>query len=166
MKSMSRDSPNKAAGRTGCLARLGRLGEAQGEVQGRPSPRPGFRRQAHRAQAESDNPAYLAQRERVAEGTNGGRARGGQENKLIGIAGALFARNGMTVLTRTPVLPEATHVGALSALLRQSLYAQRWSARDFLLTFKIGSMNELEARESGLWQSVARSVLRIYSWEL
>ena len=28
---------------------------------------------------------------------------------------AYFARNGMTALTRTPVLPEATSVGALSA---------------------------------------------------
>jgi hypothetical protein len=41
-------------------------------------------------------------------------------------------------------------VGALSALLRRSLFARQWSALDPLLPFKVGPMNGREARQSGL----------------
>src|SRR4029077_15450434 len=51
------------------------------------------------------------------------------------------AHNGMAAMARTPVLPEATLVGALSALLRRSLYAQRWSARDPPLPFHTRRVN-------------------------
>jgi hypothetical protein len=47
----------------------------------------------------------------------------------------------MTAMARTPVLPEATPEGALSAQLRQSLYAQRWSALDPLLPFGADPLN-------------------------
>ena len=36
----------------------------------------------------------------------------------------------ITAMARTPVLPEATPEGALSALLRRSLFARQWSALD------------------------------------
>src|ERR1700677_5149259 len=47
----------------------------------------------------------------------------------------------MSALARTPVLPEATHVGALSAHLRLSLYAQQRSALDQKLSFS-GAMGD------------------------
>jgi tetratricopeptide (TPR) repeat protein len=51
-----------------CLARLGGLGEARGEVKAGLALDPDFTVKRYRARAESDNPVYLAQRERVAEG--------------------------------------------------------------------------------------------------
>ena len=53
-------------------------------------------------------------------------------------------------MARTPVLPEATDVGALSALLRRLLYAQRCSALDPKLPFEVGPTNSRYALESGL----------------
>jgi hypothetical protein len=54
-------------------------------------------------------------------------------------------------MARTPVLPEATNVGAVCALLRPPLLVLRRTALDPLLPSTIGSVNDREARESGLW---------------
>ena len=90
MKSMSsRDSPNKVAGRTGCLARLGRLGEAPAGVKVALAFDPDFTVKRYRTQAESTIPCISRSASGSPKAANGGRARGGQENKLIGIASAL-----------------------------------------------------------------------------
>jgi hypothetical protein len=54
-------------------------------------------------------------------------------------------------MARTPVLPEATSVGVLSALLRRSQFSQRPIALDPELPFKIDDVNERKARESRPW---------------
>jgi hypothetical protein len=51
-----------------CLVRLGRLGEARAEVKTGLALDPGFTLKRYGALVESDNPVYLAHRERVAEG--------------------------------------------------------------------------------------------------
>jgi len=51
-----------------CLARLDRLGEARDEVKTGLALDPGFTLKRYGALVESDNPVYLAHRERVAEG--------------------------------------------------------------------------------------------------
>jgi hypothetical protein len=58
----------------------------------------------------------------------------------------LRAQNGTTATARTPVLPEATPVGVLSALLRRSLFARQLTALDPLLPFLIGPMNGRDAQ--------------------
>jgi TolB-like protein/class 3 adenylate cyclase/Tfp pilus assembly protein PilF len=51
-----------------CLAQLGRLDEARKELAAGLALDPNFTIRRYRALAESDNPVYLAQRERIAEG--------------------------------------------------------------------------------------------------
>jgi TolB-like protein/Tfp pilus assembly protein PilF len=51
-----------------CLAQLGRLDEARKEAKAGLALDPNFTVKRYRALAESDNPVYLAQRERIAEG--------------------------------------------------------------------------------------------------
>lgn len=56
----------------------------------------------------------------------------------------------MAALARTPVFPEATHVEALSALLRRSLSARRPTALDPKLPFEVDPTNSRYEPESGL----------------
>jgi hypothetical protein len=66
-------------------------------------------------------------------------------------AGILFRdREGTAALAHTPVVLEATPVSALSAHLRKSLSARALTALGFPAG-KIGTMNEREARDGGLW---------------
>jgi tetratricopeptide (TPR) repeat protein len=53
---------------TSCLAQLGRPEEARKELAAGLALDPNFTIRRYRALAESDNPLYLAQRERIAEG--------------------------------------------------------------------------------------------------
>jgi hypothetical protein len=59
------------------------------------------------------------------------------------------ARSGTAALARTPALPEATRVGALSAHLRRSLLARRWPALDPERPFEVSPMNRWYAAECG-----------------
>jgi hypothetical protein len=56
----------------------------------------------------------------------------------------------MTAFARAPVLPEGTSLGALSALLRRSGYAQQLTVLHLLLPVEIGTMNGRRARASAL----------------
>jgi hypothetical protein len=56
----------------------------------------------------------------------------------------------MTGFARALLLPGATLIGPLSALLTRPVYPQQLTALDPLLPSKIGAVNEREAREGGL----------------